>query len=713
MANDLGVNDNLSRTINTPGLSDEDKLDALRREFGEVTAESAQYILRIFDMDDIRFCRWMGQSGDGRKWARVIGKQPFPWDGAADSRVWYVDDVVNDDVDLMMMALKRARMQTVATNMMDGPVASATNVVLNYVFKNQMRAEWEREMELAANWRQHIGSSFIQADWLFKTGTEIRTITVQDIYNLGQQDPKLEGMLKYIALNHKELTQHDIAFAAQTLQQYFPDIKDPMAALQSLESTGQYQYEAVYLAESRPTVTALATCRDVFLPLNSYDPQKARWIVRRDVLAAEDLEETAQLEHWNPEFLKGIKRFKGQSVLINYINTNRSILRRNKDLWVDEFKEMYEVFYCYSNEYENGGRKVMVTVFHPSLDMAGARELSPYEHGKTPFILFRRETSVRALIESRGVADIAQTGQEEIKIQRDARTDRTSISTIPPLVKPASRGKTSFKLGPACEVTEIRQGEIRFLELPPMPEETIQVEEAIRADLDNYFGKSNKELVDPNKVLRKQQRLGDKWLSEVSDLGKMIGQLCQQFMPPEDWQRICNVQNSPFQPMSREDIQKEFHLSFEFDARDANMEYAKAKLDMVETVASFDRSGSLDYDFLTRWGMTIVDPTFADHGLKPPNSVTQKEVEDEQTAMVKIAMGMEPPLIQSGANFQLRLQVIQNTMKSSPRIAQLIQGDKICSEILDNRVKNFTFQLEQQQNAQIGRMGTQPVLKNG
>src|SRR5271165_6147448 len=99
---DLGMGmDNLSRTVNTPGLNDDEKLQALRREFGEVLAESAQYILRIYDMDDARFCRWMGQSVDGRKWAEVTGKQPFPWDGAADSRVWYIDDVINDDVDIM------------------------------------------------------------------------------------------------------------------------------------------------------------------------------------------------------------------------------------------------------------------------------------------------------------------------------------------------------------------------------------------------------------------------------------------------------------------------------------------------------------------------------------------------------------------------------------------------------------------------------------
>lgn len=710
----FGPTDNLGNTINTPGLDPEDKLAALKREFGVVMGDSAQYILRIYDMDDVRFCRWLGQSVDGRKWADVIGKQPFPWNGAADARVWYVDDIINDDVDIMMGAMKRGHMQTTATNMSDASYASAVNVVLDYVTQNEMAGEWEREIEFAANWRQHIGSSVIQTDWYYRTGTEVRTITMQDIWNLSKQDPALEGLLRYIAVNHSRgIGKDDLQAAEQKLLQYFPDIKNPQAALQSLEQTGSYQYDAPYLMESRPTITALAPCRDVFFPMNTYDLQKSRWIVRRDVLTLSELNETATIEQWDPEFLEGVKRFKGMSVLINYINSNRSVLRRNKDLFVDEFKEMYEVFYCYSDEFEDGARKIMVTIFHPSLDTVGAREISPYEHGKKPFTVFRREKSVRSIIESRGVSDIAETGQNEIKIQRDSRTDRTSISTIPPLKKPASRAKTSFKLGPACEITEIRPGEISFLEMPPMDQGTIEVEMSVRQELDSYFGKTNGEAIDPNKILRKQQRLADGFLGELKEVVTQIGQLCQQFMAPEDWARICNVKNSPFTPMSREDIQKEFHVTFSFDARDLNMEYAQKKLEMVETVASFDHGGSIDYDYLTRWGMMIVDPTFADQGLKPPNSVTQKEIEDEQNAVVKISLGIEPPVPTSGANFQLRLQVIQNTLQTSPIIQKLIMGDQTNQQILENRAKAFTFQIDQQKNAQIGRTGVQPVLPNG
>ena len=77
--------------------------------------------------------------------------------------------------------------------------------------------------------------------------------------------------------------------------------------------------------------------------------------------------------------------------------------------------------------------------------------------------------------------------------------------------------------------------------------------------------------------------------------------------------------------------------------------------------------------------------------------------------MVKISLGIEPPLMAAGANFQLRLQVMQSTLQNSPKLQQLILSDQQSQEILKNRVKNFQFQIAQQQNAQIGRLGTKPI----
>lgn len=698
-----------SDTVNTPGLDEEEQYKAFKREFETVLGDSAQYILRINDMDDARFCRWMGQSGDGRKWEKDQGTGVFPWDGAADARVWLIDETVNDDVTLMMSAVKRGRLQGKATNYLNAPFAQATSIVLDWVLKNEMAAEWEREIEFVAQWRQHIGASLIQTDWYWETATEWKVIRIQDLVQIGQQNPNFMGLLQFVSNNHSVLSEEDVKQLGDILQQIWPGITNPMEALDALQHKGEYGFDNPYIKESRPSIFALAPFRDCFFPLNTYDIQKARWIVRRDMKNEVDLAEAAEMETWDSEFYEQIKRLKGQSVLINYINSHRAQLRRNKDLFIDEFREMYEVFYAYYVTFTNGVRKVTVMPFHPSIKEPAQRQILPYEHGEFPFQVFRRDLSTRPIVESRGVADISEPAQNEIKTQRDSRTDRTSFATLPPLAKPLSRAKTKFQLGPAVEVTEVRPGEVHFLEIPPMDETTIMVEKATRDDHDRYFGKENPD-VPEQRVQRTQQRLVDSFMSEVRQVVVQIGKLCQQFMSPEEWGAVCQSKGVPFYAMSREEIQKEFRLSFEFDVRDLNMEFAQQKIEGVNILAQMDQTGTIDKDALVRWGANVIDPQMADAILRPPQSVSQREIDDEQSALTKIAMGLQPPMPGAGMNAQLRLQVLQSGIQNSPMLKQLIESNQVAVQILTSRVKALQFQIQQSQNAQIGRVGAAPAL---
>src|SRR5271165_2751501 len=698
-----------SSTINTPGLDDEEQMESFNREFNYVLTDSAQYILRINDMDDARFCRWLGQNGDGRKWTKDRGQAVFPWEGASDSRVWLIDDTVNDNVRIMMAAAKRARMQAKATNYLDAPYAQAVSIVLDYVLKNEMNPEWTRELKFAANWREHIGASVMQIDWYWQTGTEWKVITMADLVQIGRSDQNFMAMLQFVAHNHEHLNPQDVQMLGKMLQQIWLGISNPMVALQSLQQTGSYGFENPYIKQSRPSVYALAPCRDVFFPLNTYDLQRGRWIVRRDMKNEVDLEESSQFESWDPEFYEQIKRLKGQSVLINYINSHRAQLRRNKDLFIDEFREMFEVYYAYYTTWTNSVRKVWVMPFHPMIRIPAQKQLLPYEHGEFPFVVFRRDHSTRSIIESRGVADISEPAQNEIKTQRDSRTDRTSFATLPPLAKPLSRGKTKFNLGPAAEITEVRPGEVHFLEIPQMDQTTIQVEASVRADHDLYFGKEN-EAVNPQRILRVQQEIADDFLGELGVAVKQIGKLCQQFMSPEEWTAVCHSQGTPFHAMTREEIQKDFHLFFAFDVKDLNMEFAQQKAQMVQEAAQMDQTGTVDKDALVRWYIQSIDPVMADSVLRPPQSVSQREINDTQNDLVKMSLGLQVPLPTTGVNASLRLQVLQQGVQQSKPMQSLFQANQIAVQILQGYVKALQFQIQQQKNAQIGRVGAAPTL---
>ena len=91
-------------------------------------------------------------------------------------------------------------------------------------------------------------------------------------------------------------------------------------------------------------------------------------------------------------------------------------------------------------------------------------------------------------------------------------------------------------------------------------------------------------------------------------------------------------------------------------------------------------------------------------------------MQDEQRAIdLIIGSGQDQPL-PKGANYQLRLQTLQakqQAIQQNPATIQIIQANPAIMQVLMNRAQFFQRQLQQQQNAQIGRMQvTQTFNKN-
>jgi hypothetical protein len=94
----------------------------------------------------------------------------------------------------------------------------------------------------------------------------------------------------------------------------------------------------------------------------------------------------------------------------------------------------------------------------------------------------------------------------------------------------------------------------------------------------------------------------------------------------------------------------------------------------------------------------------------PQQQAANAEIEDEQVQFSKLFAGTEPEMKPGGQNFALRLQTLQTIMQRNPNVQQRYAVDEIFRAMMDARVKHFNFQLQQQQNAQIGRMGAAPGL---
>jgi hypothetical protein len=314
------------------------------------------------------------------------------------------------------------------------------------------------------------------------------------------------------------------------------------------------------------------------------------------------------------------------------------------------------------------------------------------------------------LLESRGIPELVQTAQEEIKIQRDFRSDRASISILPPVKVPANRGKFDLVLGPGMQIPERRPGEIEWMN-PPRPDMgSIEVEAATRADVDNYFGRIS-DAVPQQRYMLHTQELIDSWLIDMKLCIAQTMALAQQYMTPEEVARITGNAQLAFNA-SPQDIRGRFDITAEFDARLLDNEALGAKLDyLAKVLVPLDSFGVIDRAGLVKYMFQAVDPNLAGLLVQDIGAATAAEQEDEQTAFAKIAAGTEPPLKEGGQNAQVRLQTLQQIIQSNPAVQQRYQQDEIFRKMIDARAQAFQFQLQQQQNAVIGRTGAQPALQ--
>jgi hypothetical protein len=164
----------------------------------------------------------------------------------------------------------------------------------------------------------------------------------------------------------------------------------------------------------------------------------------------------------------------------------------------------------------------------------------------------------------------------------------------------------------------------------------------------------------------------------------------------------------------RSEVQGMFDVSLEFDIRDLNHELLKEKFGLIQAVLANDRFGRVDYSKFTELMFRSIDPNMAGAVLQPMEQATQAQVADEQSALTQMVAGIEPPMDpQGGMNYQLRLQTLQQSIRMNPELQQMIAARPVLSKMVENRIKFLSFQLQQQGNAQIGRVGTQPVLQAG
>lgn len=697
------------------------RLTELKDELKDISKDLCDSVLSARRANDnVRFCRWDGQSTDGRKHAESMGELARPFEGASDSRIRLADDLVNYRVALLTAAATRTSARIVGMETTDEAGAARMTTLLRWVIRNQLGMKYRREIKKLAQFQQGDSPAigFLGIYWDQQFALESQTLTsdvlAQMIYAAFGQAMTADDKIRFGNMFTEESMEDD---AVATLQTLIEGLREDEArkVAREIRKDGVSTFGREYLRVNIPRLVAHRLYEDIFIPSDTVDMDTCRCYFVREWLTEEQLRGRIITDGYSEDVvLKMIGSEEepgciGDSILDDYEKENISELLT--DGTTEDHSSEYEVITAYSRQSKNNVTGIYRMVFSGKHDTElKEEELLNYAHGRYPVVPFPREILNNCLLDSRGIPELVMSEQQSIKLLNDSFEDYTQISTIPPIKRIGPRARTRLLMGPMVEVPVKRKDDADWMKPPPYPIGNDKHRDSVEARVAAYFGKPHPQVPQDVTMVVVQDMIED-FLVPLKEALTMLVQLCQQFMTDEEIMRVTGGKGMPG-ARSRQEIQGKFDMELSFDARDLNLEYLLQKLKVIrEMILPMDVQGTIGRAAVVARMMQAIDPALADEAIVSGQEANQREVDDEELNFTKIAAGIEPAMMPEGQNHALRLQVLLGIAQKNPEAVQKLS--ETSQQILKKRMDHLQFQTQQAQNAMIGRVGALPALGGG
>ena len=628
---------------------------------------------------------WEGKSDDLRK----HGANAFPWEGASDQEVNVIGERIDTYVALFDQALQRSHIKAFPTSMASMPRAAMVSGFLKWM-RSSYIPNFRDHMELGANYLLEKGLMISYVGWQRESRTYLQTMTLDEV---AQAAPEMVDLL---------MDENATEMALGLILTAFPALSGKRAkkALKDLRSKGEAQIPVPRVTVDRPVVHSCAPDGEVIFPPYVSDPQRSPYIFWRTFLTAQELEKKVTNEGWDEEWVdNAIDKLRGKDSM--YLDGEK--VKNVTRLPITDDNDLVMVVYGYQRliDEEDGSEGIYCTVFHPNAEGYAKHELlNGYDD--YPFVVTRLSNNQKRMYEVQTFGDILRGAQLQIKTERDSRVDRASLATLPPLMHPA--GKPPSDWGPGRRIPYRRLGEIAWGPTPPMDSGSVEVEASMIGQADRSVGL---DLANPLSAMR-QQYFVSKFLDHVRDVLGLAWKLYQRMGPDEVFFQVTGNPNP--QVMTKGSADENFSIVVNFDSQSNDPETAETQLKNMVSLVQLDRNGIMDVNKLLEFTASSINPIFADYVLQPAEEAQQKVMKNVTDDLAKIFAGIEVPAQPNGA--QIAMQLVQAYVQQ-PDVAQRAQSDEAFATRLQKYAEQYQFQLQQAQNAEIGRIGTAPAEMGG
>jgi len=674
-------------------VSDDPDINSLRYAYDQSVLELESYFDLCRDSYDDRRNYWPGKSSDLRK----HGADAFPWEGASDMEAHVIDERITRLVSLFMASLNRANIRAFPVEIQDVPKSKIVSNFLKWMVTSGYISRFNREMELGANYLLERGLLISYVGWHSEDRKFLQRL---DINEIAQVSPQLAEMI--ISGNNEDQM-------ISMLQKTFDGVtvKRAKKALSELADVGSAELPVVRRQVNAPEVKTLAPDGDFVFPPYVTDPQRSPYCFWKTYVTPQELENKIATEGWDESFVDLIiDRYRGVNIDTAEVEQEgRRLLGSNSY----EAEELIEIVYGYQRliDREDGSEGIYCTVFHREFsgdgDVPGYAKfelLNGYED--YPVVVTKLSEDSKRLYDTMTIPSVLRGIQNQVKIERDSRIDRNSLATVPPIFHPVGQAPTDY--GPGRYIPYRRKGDIDFGPTPAYNQGSLEIEKTLEQQADRLVGLDESSSISQ---IRKQF-LVDKFLTHCSEVISQCYRCFQRFGPDQIFFRVTGVPDP--QTFNKGNADENFDVTISYDVLNTDPESQEKKLNQMVSLLQLDRNGRINVDNLLTLAAGAVDPVLADGVLEPVQVAQEKLLKDITDDLSKIYSGIEVPARPSAA--QAALQIIQQ-YSQQPDIQKRLQEDEAFAQRLQKYAGQYQFAVQQAQNAQIGRIGTQPAQMGG
>tara|TARA_R110000850_G_scaffold2980_2_gene13952 strand:+ start:367 stop:2445 length:2079 start_codon:yes stop_codon:yes gene_type:complete len=634
---------------------------------------------------------WPGKGTNGQK----EGPDAFPWKGSSDLEANLINPLIDGDVALLTGSLNKGNL--LASPIESGDITTAKTVTDFMRWRLDSMSELPREAGVAANLLLEQGIAFLGVYWKREIKRIYKPISIAEIE---QQAPEVAAAI--LDPDMKETV-------VEMLQGVFPKLRKGRITrmVNELRKDGVTEIPSEKVTANRPSVKAYELGRDLIVDSNVLDLQNARAVYCVHYLTPEQAKEMETTANWDSDFVddvientQGAFPAQGTEVYNTYVTGGYGSL--------DQYEGLIRLITCYRKEIDEDGVPICTTtIFSESVEGYAKYTTEMYGDGY-PFVAITREHLSRRLFDSRGYPELLRSYQLAVKTEMDARRDRASMSTVPPME--VLIGRKPEQIGPGSVIPVRRRGEAGFMEIPKYSPASTEVEMQLRQLADKVTGRATSELdaVEAN-VMR--QALVNNWLHGWTQVLRQFWAMERQYGNPEQWFRVTGSEQGVQLLMDEAADDYDFRLSW--NANNADEAAVVKKLETVGQVLSqFDRSGQARYDVFLQTFLEAIDPGLASKLIAPAQEATNKEIMETSEDIAKIFSGQVVNAPEN-ANVQLRMQMLQQYLQGTEEIPasdvqERMQSDEQFAARLQNYSSQLSFQEQQRTNALTGKLGAPP-----